>query len=482
MSKPRTAILWIRNDFRLNDNEALCLGTEYDQLLPVYVLNDLELPFKRGEASRWWLHHTLDAFKKSLEKIGSDLLLLKGSPEDVLLQLASELKADTILWNRSYNPYDADPVSKLMLKAKQQNIATQGCKGSVLCEKEFLLKDDGSPYKVYTAFWRNFVKKYEMITLDKPKYLPPLPPSYKEKSISLSELELLPKIGWDAEFPEYWQVGELNARKKVKRFIDDGVDQYNELRDNPHLDGTSRLSPHLHFGEIHPQRILQMVVSKFGPLSSLSDKNIIQYCKEILWREFSYHLLQHFPKTTHKPLNPDFENFPYQDDAELFKAWCRGNTGYPIVDAGMRQLWRTGWMHNRVRMITASFLIKHLGIHWSKGAAWFWDTLVDADLASNTQGWQWTAGCGADAAPFFRIFNPITQGEKFDPKGQYAARWCPELAKLPPKWIYRPWEASESELRKAGVRLGENYPHPIVDHREARERALANYEKVKKKR
>ena len=482
MTKPKTAILWVRNDFRFDDNEALCQGTEYEQLLPVYVASESQTPFNRGGASKWWLHHTIDAYKKRLRKLGSELLLVKGRPEEVLLQLAKDYNAEAILWNRSYNPYDADMVGKLIAKANKMQLETIGCKGSLLCEKEFLLKDDGTPYKVFTAFWRNFIKKYELKVLDRPKKIPPLPPKALEHSLSLEQLELLPTINWDAEFPEHWQVGEDRAQEKVRSFIEDGLSRYNDLRDQPNIDGTSKLSPHLHFGEIHPQRVLQMVVSKYGPISSLGDKNIIQYCKEILWREFSYHLLLHFPHTTKKPLNADFEKFPNQKDEDFFKAWAKGQTGYPIVDAGMRQLWRTGWMHNRVRMITASFLIKHLGISWQKGAAWFWDTLVDADLASNTQGWQWTAGCGADAAPYFRIFNPITQGEKFDPKGLYAAHWCPELSKLPPKWIYKPWEAPESELIKAGIELGETYPYPVVDHREAREKALENYEMVKKKR
>ncbi|MFK7825575.1 MAG: deoxyribodipyrimidine photo-lyase [Oligoflexales bacterium] len=482
MPKLRTAILWIRNDFRLDDNEALCLGTEYDQLIPVFVASDAELPFKRGRASKWWLHHTLESFKKNLGKLDSDLILLKGNAERAVLQLAKDFNAEAILWNRSYNPYESELVGELIERANHMGVKTRACKGNILCEKEFLLKDDGTPYRVYSAFWRNFVKKYEIKVLGRPNHMPPLPPKAKHQSLSLNQLELLPRIKWDAEFPEYWQVGEERAKEKVKAFLQSGVDRYNDLRDQPNKDGTSRLSPHLHFGEIHPQRILQMIVNKFGSLSGLVDMNIIQYSKEILWREFSYHLLQHFPQTTHMPLNLAFENFPDRYDEGFLQAWSKGNTGYPIVDAGMRQLWRTGWMHNRVRMITASFLIKHLGINWQHGAAWFWDTLVDADLASNTQGWQWTAGCGADAAPFFRIFNPITQGEKFDPKGLYAAEWCPELQKIPSKWIYRPWDAPAAELKKAGVQLGADYPFPIVDHREAREKTLETYKNFKEKR
>ena len=254
---------------------------------------------------------------------------------------------------------------------------------------------------------------------------------------------------------------------------------YNRFRDFPSNEGTSKLSPHLHFGEIHPQRVLYLIYKKFGELSQISDVNIKQFCKEILWREFSYHLLKHFPRTEKEPLREAFKSFPWRNNNKKFTLWTQGKTGYPMVDAGMRQLLTTGWMHNRVRMITASFLVKHLGIPWQEGAKWFLKTLLDADLANNTQGWQWVAGCGADAAPFFRIFNPITQGEKFDPKGYYVSHWCPELKNLPSQWIYRPWEAPQDVLLEAKVSLGDNYPYPIVDHKIARNKALWDYESIK---
>lgn len=478
MSEQKTAILWVNNDFRLNDNEALNLACRFDQIVPVFFWDDNQsLP--TGGASKWWLHHAMISFSKDLKAYGSDLLALRGQAHNTLIDLARLYKAETIIWNRAYNPNNANQVKILIDKARDQKIKTIACKGNLLCEKDFLLKSDGSPYKVYSAFWRNFINKYETRCLEKPQSIPPLPSGAMELSVPIGQLQLLPKLNWDREFYDHWQVGETHALEVVHSFLNEGVKSYNELRDRPDLSATSKLSPHLHFGEIHPQRILFMLAKKFGPLSQLSDQNINQYAKELLWREFSYHLLLHFPYTSRKPLNPAFEAFPYHFDKALFKAWKTGQTGYPIVDAGMRQLWRTGWMHNRVRMITASFLVKHLGINWTKGAAWFWDTLLDADLASNTQGWQWTAGCGADAAPFFRIFNPITQGEKFDPEGKYISQWCPELKKIPAKWIYRPWLAPKTELVKAGVKLGEDYPFPIVDHKEARERALANYETIR---
>ena len=352
--------------------------------------------------------------------------------------------------------------------------------GNLLCSTDFLLKKDGLPYLVYTPFWNNFVKKYELAGLSKPKKIPPFSTEVSKFGCSLDSLGLLSKLDWHKGFHDWWQPGEEEALKKTKRFIKKGLAGYNSARDRPAIKGTSMLSPHLHFGEIHPQRVLSLISEQYGSLSKIHNLNTIQFCKEILWREFSYHLLHHFPKTPINPLREVFKNFPWKRNKKHFTAWTRGQTGYPIVDAGMRQLWKTGWMHNRIRMITASFLIKHLNIPWQDGAKWFWDTLLDADLASNTQGWQWTAGCGADAAPFFRVFNPITQGEKFDPKGEYAAFWCPELAKLPSKWIYRPWEAPQEVLTEAGVEIGDNYPYPVVDHKEARGKALWNYEWMKK--
>ncbi|MDD9950889.1 MAG: deoxyribodipyrimidine photo-lyase [Zetaproteobacteria bacterium] len=481
MNSPKTAILWIRRDLRLHDNQALLHSLNFQQVVPCFIWEDTpSTEWRMGAASKWWLHHSLHAFQQSLKKLGSDLVLVKGTPEKKLVELAQHYGASSILWNRSYNPQEAPTIQALMRAAGQQGLEVIACQGNLLCEKSALLKDDGNPYKVYTAFWRKFIKVYTPTCQAKPTQLPALPQAPYTKTATLADLNLLPDIPWDAGFNEYWHPGEEHALTKMRTFLKQGVLRYKSDRDQPHLAGTSMLSPHLQFGEIHPQRILQHIVDTFGPLGQLTDPNIIQFTKEVLWREFSYHLLQHFPHTPNQPLVKAFQHFPYQKNKVWFKAWTKGQTGYPIVDAGMRQLWHTGWMHNRVRMITASFLIKHLGVHWLEGAKWFWDTLVDADLASNTQGWQWTAGCGADAAPFFRIFNPITQGEKFDPQGLYAARWCPELRHLPAKWIYKPWEAPSHELKKAGIHLGTDYPYPIVDHKESRERALSQYEEIKK--
>lgn len=480
MTNKKTAIFWIQKDFRLNDNLALIKSTEFDELIPVFIWDKKDSSqWKPGEASQWWLYKTLQIFKKNLMALNSDLIILQGTPGTELTKLAKKTKAKAVLSNQFDNPSDLKITSEVKKILTKNNISSEFFSGNTLCSASDLLKKDGSPYLVYTAFWKNFIKKYKPKKIPRPRQLPPLPKGLKKLSCSIEELELLPKIKWYTEFEKTWKPGEKEALRKTQIFIKKNLTSYNKTRDLPSEEGTSKLSPHLHFGEIHPQRILHMIYEKFGNLHEIYDENIIQFCKEILWREFSYHLLQHFPKTPTQPLRESFKNFPWKKNKKNFLAWTKGLTGYPIVDAGMRQLWTTGWMHNRVRMITASFLIKHLGIHWQEGAKWFWNTLLDADLASNTQGWQWVAGCGADASPFFRIFNPIIQGEKFDPNGDYIFRWCPELKNLPKKWLHKPWEAPSEVLLKENIVLGKNYPHPLVDHKEARNQALWNYETMK---
>ena len=482
MVNNKISLLWIRNDFRLRDNLALLEASKYKYMIPFYIWDEsdtnLAMP---GSASKWWLHQSLNIFQEKLQKKGSNLLILKGKTEVVFEQIIKEFKTSIVIWNRSYNPKEADKVKSIQKLCKKFCIDTKTYSGNTLCSKDFLLKKDGTPYLVYTPFWKNFLSKYKNTILNEPKTLPPFIQKIKIKNFHIKDLNLLPKIKWYNDFEKYWKPGEDSAYKIIENFIKNNIISYKIQRDIPSQEGTSLLSPHLHFGEIHPHRVLFLIEKKYGALKEIKDENIIQFVKEIIWREFSYHLLQHFPHIINQPLRPEFKNFPWKKNKKLFTAWTRGQTGYPIVDAGMRQLWQTGWMHNRVRMITASFLIKHLNISWQEGAHWFWDTLVDADIASNTQGWQWTAGCGADAAPFFRIFNPITQGEKFDPNGTYIRKWCPELSKLPNKFISKPWEASTEILLKAGINLGTDYPKPIVNHSSARNQALMNYEFMRKK-
>jgi len=475
----KTAILWLRNDFRLKDNKALIEASKYDQLIPIFIWDEnLCTEWKVDGASKWWLHETLLKFKESLQEKGSDLILFKGSTVDEIEKLVKTTSCDVVLWNRSYNPKESKTVKQLIKKLTNLDVRYESFEGSLLKNPKSLTKSDGTPYLVYTPFWNNFLKQNQEKILSSPTVLPPLPKNYEHHNTSVENLKILGKNSWYKKFHEFWTPGEKEALRKVSDFLKHKVGQYQSLRDLPHKDGTSCLSPHLHFGEIHPQRILSLVEKNHGPIAKIKDPSIIQFCKEILWREFSYHLLQFFPHTTDLSLKEKFSSFPWRKNKTYFLAWTKGQTGYPIVDAGMRQLWQTGWMHNRVRMISASFLIKHLNVPWQEGAKWFWQTLLDADLASNTQGWQWTAGCGADAAPFFRIFNPITQGQKFDPEGNYARLWCPELSKLPSRWIYSPWLAPSEVLIKAGIKLGENYPKAIVDHKTAREKALENYKSM----
>lgn len=347
---------------------------------------------------------------------------------------------------------------------------------SLLFEPWEIENKSGKPYQVFTPFWKMCMSKGVPGELLPPPKDLPAPEEWPE-SLSTDELSLLPEIDWDKGIRETWTPGENGAQDRLRQFVSHGIEDYARGRDEPALETTSRLSPHLHFGEIGPRQIWHAIQHAGLGREQAADK----FLSELGWREFSHHLLHHFPGTSEHALREEFRSFPWEHDDALFKAWQRGRTGYPFVDAGMRELWHTGWMHNRARMIVASFLTKDLLLPWQEGARWFWDTLVDADLANNTQGWQWTAGCGADAAPYFRIFNPVSQGEKFDAQGEYVRRWAPELAKLPDKYVHRPWDAPEEVLDEAEVVLGETYPKRIVDHSEARIRALDAYETVKKR-
>jgi deoxyribodipyrimidine photo-lyase len=325
----------------------------------------------------------------------------------------------------------------------------------------------GNPFQVFTPFWKNCLANLKFgIPLKAPKKLTPFEKPLK--SVAVAKLGLLPKIKWDGEFPAAWDPTRKGAEKRLKDFVAAPVKNYPTNRDIPKLDGTSRLSPYLHFGQISPLEIVDAVRTA-GLLGVIGGD---KYVAEVGWREFSQHLIHHFPETPDRPLRKEFEKFPWAPDKKLLRAWQIGRTGYPIVDAGMRQLWQTGWQHNRVRMIAASVLVKHLLQPWNAGAKWYWDTLVDADLGANTMGWQWAGGCGADAAPYFRVFNPVLQGEKFDPDGDYVRRWVPELAKLPAEWIHQPWEAPMHVLAEAGIKLGKDYPVPLIGLTEGRDRAL----------
>ncbi len=475
------SIYWFRTDLRLADNPALGAAiARGGPVIPVFIwAPEEELPWPPGAASQWWLHQSLAALAEALRTLGSRLVIRRGPTLATLRALAQETGATAVIWNRRYEPAVIARDAAVKEALRQDGLVAESCNGALLHEPWTIRNQSGKPFQVFTPFWRH--------CLNQPGPAEPLPtpqslpaPAQWPSSRALVELELEPRIPWAADFPRNWQPGEAGAANHLQRFLAQAFDTYSEQRNRPDLRGTSRLSPHLHLGEISPRQIwhgLARLAAQRGLPAGTWHAS--QFLAEVGWREFAHHLLYHFPHTPTEPLRPAFNKFPWRTDAAWLKAWQRGRTGYPIVDAGMRELWATGWIHNRVRMIVASFLVKDLLLDWQAGARWFWDTLVDADLAQNTLGWQWTAGCGADAAPYFRIFNPVSQGEKFDPHGDYVRRWCPELAKLPAAWIHQPHQASPAILRAAGVELDRTYPQPIVNHAVAREVALEALASIK---
>jgi deoxyribodipyrimidine photo-lyase len=474
-------LVWFRLDLRLEDNPAVQAAVaQGGPVLPVFIwAPDEEGDWAPGGASRWWLHNALAALDAALHACGSQLILRTGPSLETLLELIRATGAKAVFWNRRYEPAAMAQEKRIEAALSEQGLHTGSFNASLLHEPWVARTQAGGPFRVFTPFWRHCLGLGEPPQpLPAPSTLPT--PRRWPRSLNLAALELLPKPDWASGLRSAWRPGAEAAGQRLEQFLDQAFDQYEAQRDRPDLPGTSRLSPHLHFGEISPRQIwhaLRRRAERCGWPPARWRRS--QFVTELGWREFAYHLLYHFPRTPHEPLRSQFSRFPWRRDPEGLRAWQRGRTGYPIVDAGMRDLWATGWMHNRVRMIVASFLVKDLLLPWQEGARWFWDTLVDSDLASNTLGWQWCAGCGADAAPFFRIFNPNLQGEKFDPHGDYIRRWCPELARLPVRWIHRPHEAPAGVLRAAGVTLGRTYPEPIVPHGLARERALAAFARMR---
>lgn len=453
---------------------------ECDAIVPVFIWNDEQGHWHPGAASRWWLHESLSYLSSAIANLGSKLIILKGDLQTMLVKLLSETNATAVYWNRTYDSFGIAQEKRVEQSLLGEGIVVRTFNSSLLHEPHMVLSKSGEPYKVFTPFWNQCSGRIRVDSLKPPpgklKSLRSMP-----KSLTVDDLGLKPKIDWTAGMRQAWTPGELGAKQQLEVFIGEALEQYQPGRDIPADDLVSKLSPHLHFGEIGPRQIWLAVQEAARGAARNSKLRISAdiYLKEIGWREFANHVLYHFPYTADHPLQRKFAKFPWRHDQAQLKAWQKGQTGYPIVDAGMRQLWHTGWMHNRVRMVVASFLTKHLLISWEEGSKWFWDTLVDADLANNTLGWQWAGGCGADAAPYFRIFNPELQGEKFDPDGTYVKRWCPELKLMPVKWIHKPWKAPQDVLASAGVQLGKNYPQPLVDHGFARTRALAALESLK---
>ncbi|WP_372024520.1 deoxyribodipyrimidine photo-lyase [Tistrella mobilis] len=485
----RPLIVWFRQDLRIADNPALHRASRNgSRLVCVYVHedddpahDDVPAPRPLGGAARWWLHRSLLALDGDLRAIGGRLLLLKGPAAREIPALARRIGAGAVLINRVYDPEGAARDRAIGERLKADGIHMAGHNALLLHEPWTIETKTGGPYQVFTPFWR--------AARDKGEIPPPLAAPDRldlvedaPEGVPLAALDLLPRIDWAGGIAASWTPGSAGARDRLAGFLNRALTGYKPDRDRPAGETTSRLSPHLRFGEIGPRTVWHAVHHAIeaqgleGPARASADT----FLTELGWREFSYHLLHHFPHLPARDLKETLTGFPWREDAAALDAWQRGRTGYPIVDAGMRQLWHTGWMHNRVRMVVASFLVKHLMIWWKPGEAWFWDTLVDADPASNTASWQWSAGTGADAAPYFRIFNPVLQGERFDGDGAYVRRWVPELAKLPDRYLHKPWTAPASVLATAGIRPGQTYPAPIVDHDQARERALAGYARTRK--
>jgi deoxyribodipyrimidine photo-lyase len=466
----KTVIHWFKNDLRLADNPALIHAAKAGTVIPIFIWDDSgqsgRLP---GGASRWWLHHSLTALDVSL---GGKLNIYRGNPAEILPELCRRFGASHVTWNCGYEPERVAQEEMVAEILEREGVEVHVRNGTLLWDPMEALKADGTPYRVFTPFF-----KKGCLGAAPPRK--PTPPPEMEvtrrdnRSLSIDDLNLLPRIPWDEGFHAQWTPGEAGALETLEIFLKNGLDGYKTGRDFPARKNVSRLSPYLHWGEISPNQIWYAV--KDTARSVDTD----HFHSELGWREFSYHLLFHFPDLPTTNLNRKFDTFPWEDDPQELKAWQQGQTGIPLVDAGMRELWHTGYMHNRVRMVVASFLVKNLLIHWHHGEKWFWDTLVDADPANNCASWQWVAGCGADAAPYFRIFNPVTQGRKFDPDGSYVRAHVPEIANLPDKYLFCPWEAPADTLMDAGIELGKDYPKPIVDLKASREQALAAYAMLK---
>ncbi len=471
-------ICWLRRDMRLADNPALLAACETGQPVVLLYIHDDETPgkWRPGGASLWWLHHSLHALSESLARHDQHLILRKGEASAVLGDVIDEIGASDVFWNRLYDPAEIARDKRIKADLKQAGLGVESFPGNLAFEPWTRETGQGGPYKVYSPFRKaceNGAPPADALkaptSIQAPQHWP--------DSEDLVDWGFLPtRPDWAGGLRENWTPGEQGALDRFESFLDNGLSKYGKRRDYPAENVTSCLSPYLHFGEITPRQIMQR-------LSFLEEQgtNVAKFRSEVIWREFSHHLLYHFPDLPEKNWKSNFDGFPWAGDEDALRAWQTGQTGYPIVDAGMRELWHTGIMHNRIRMVVASFLIKHLLIHWKAGADWFWDTLVDADLANNAASWQWVAGSGADAAPYFRIFNPIKQGQDYDPDGDYTRRWVPELSDLPNKWLQEPWSAPADVLDRAGVKLGETYPKPLVDHPTARKRALDAYEEIKGK-
>ncbi len=484
VAKDAPVVMWFREDLRLSDQPALAAAIALKApLICLYILDE-ESPGLRppGGASRWWLHHSLDALSKSIEALGGRLDILRGPARKLIVEVTRATGAQAVMWTRRYDAAAIEIDKQIKSDLQQDEVKAESFNGQLIHEPWTIQNKSGEFFRVFTPFWKTCLAKGgPEAPLAAPRKLSQTDwPSKAPKRSKLKELQLLPtKPDWAGGLRKSWVPGEAGAKALLKTFLDEGLSHYAAERDRPDRPATSRLSPHLRFGEISPRQVV-VAARHAGDAGKASGKDVEKFVSEIGWREFAHHLLFHFPKLRSENFQHRFDHFPWRKPkpSEL-TAWQKGMTGYPIVDAGMRELWITGTMHNRVRMIVASFLVKDLMIDWREGEEWFWDTLCDACPANNTASWQWVAGSGADAAPYFRVFNPILQGEKFDPQGDYVRKFVPELAKLPDAWIHRPWEAPSPVLKAAGIALPKDYPLPMVDHSKARDRALAAFSSLK---
>lgn len=463
----RLTLLWFRRDLRLTDNPALVRAMSTGAVIPVYIhAPEEDGDWRPGTASRWWLHRSLTALRQDLERRGSTLVIRHGPTLPCLQALLTETGAGHVCWNRLHEPAAAARDRAVENALQARGIAVAQFEATLLHAPGSVLTRGGDPYRVFTPFWR------ACRAMEAPFGVEPAPeripaPRMMPPGLRPDALDLLPQRDLQVSLAGHWQPGEAHALACLQHFLEGTAAEYDALRDCIGPDTTSRLSPYLHFGEIGPRQVLAACRAA-GPGGATDG-----FLRQLGWREFAHHLLYHFPHTPTCPLDGRFDAFPWaRPEPRILQAWQQGMTGVPLVDAAMRSLRESGWMHNRARMVVASLLTKNLGIHWLEGARWFWDTLVDADLANNTLGWQWTAGCGADAAPYFRVFNPVLQGERFDSGGAYVRNWVPELAKVPARYIHRPWEAPPRVLEAAGVRLGNTYPRPAVDLSRSRRQAL----------
>jgi deoxyribodipyrimidine photo-lyase len=467
----KTSLVLFNQDLRIIDNPAFFNAAQNGQnILPIFILDEInQRPV--GEASKWFLHHALQSLSDELEKNYSlKLITKKGDSLEILAEIFAKKNVENIYFNKQLEPASIELQNHIVKLAKKHEIAAHFFKSQTLFDPSEIKNGSGEFYKVFTPFWNECLKNSNKIEkiLNAPK---PQKLSF-EGDIKNDDLDLLPKINWHKNFGKIWQFNHKKLRQNFINFLENKVDNYKQARDFPALESTSKLSPYLHFGMISVREVFN-IAAQFP--ASAGQKHFLS---ELGWREFSHHLLYHFPKLPTKNFREKFDKFPWFYDKEILQKWQKGETGYPIVDAGMKELWATGFMHNRVRMIVGSFLIKDLLIDWRIGEEWFWNCLVDADLANNASGWQWVAGSGCDAAPYFRIFNPTLQSERFDPEGNYIKKWLPQLKNLPKDLVHQPSKADAKTLKFFGIELGKNYPAPMVNHANARDMAMMIYKNL----